>query len=71
MLKVCEKVPPVGSKEELNSLPESEVIVCWTESLLVQVTVVPTGTVRVLGEKEEFEIETEFPEPEVPGPCAY
>jgi len=66
-LKVCEKVWPTGSRLEFSSVPESEIIVCWKESLLTHATVPPTLVVIVLGEKEKFEIVTKVPLPVVPG----
>ncbi len=42
----------------LLNTPLSLVIVCVTESLFVHVTLVPTATVNVAGEKEKFDIVT-------------
>jgi hypothetical protein len=56
-LKVCWKVAPLDRVPLLNRL--SLLITVWgAESLLVQVTVVPTGTVNVDGTKAKPEIST-------------
>ena len=56
-LKVCWKVAPLARMPLLNRL--SLLVTVWeTESLLVQVTVVPTDTVSVDGTKAKPEIST-------------
>lgn len=59
MLKVKLKDWPGERVGELSKLPESEVTVCATLSLLVQVTVVPARIFNVAGLKEKLLMLTE------------
>ena len=50
-----------GSSGPLSNEPSSAVTVCWVESALVHVTVVPTGTVSVFGVNLKSWIVTDCP----------
>jgi hypothetical protein len=63
------KVLPGAILPESNDVgPEVEVTVWVVESLFVHVTVVPTVTVRGVGEKAKFLMFTEFPVDDEPCP---
>jgi len=60
VLKLRLKAPPLPSVPLLNA-PVSDITVWAVVSLLVQVTVVPTETVIVAGEKAMFWMDTALP----------
>src|SRR5215217_4946060 len=60
LLKVCEYLCPLRKSPESNDLPLFAVAVCWTLSLLTQMTLVPRLMVILAGLKLKFWITTVF-----------
>src|SRR5215216_1936073 len=58
LLKVCEYLCPLLKSPESNDLPLFAVAVCWTLSLLIQMTFVPRLMVMLAGLKLKFFIKT-------------
>src|SRR5207248_2148261 len=65
-VKVNRNVSPVFNVGDLNA-PPGAVTVCGSWSWLVQVTVVPTGTVKVAGEKAKSRMSTALVAAGAPG----